>query len=250
MSSYLVWAFLVSIVFFGGFIGSMMSGGSILVFLILTFLSIPVKTAIGTLKFAITVLGLFSAVTFLRGGAVKVRLAPSLMLSSLVGAILGSQIILSLANEVVNVTVILLICLGTVFSLKLERSRNLDTGGTKPKRMLLVLAGFLLGIYIGTLGIASALITISMLISLFHLKIIEANGTSKMIIFANNLVACMIYAINNNVNFLLGTMIAVPIAIGSWAGAKTALKMESSMLRMVFIGISVLTIVKLLSEII
>lgn len=250
MSSYLVWAFLVFIIFFGGFIGSMMSGGSILVFVILTFLNVPVKTAIGTLKFAITVLGLFSAVTFLRGGAVKVRLTPSLMLSSLAGAVIGSQIILSLASEIVDVTVILLICLGIVFSLKFETSQNLETAGTKPNRILPVLAGFLLGIYIGTLGIASALITISMLIGLFHLKMIEANGTSKMMIFANNLVACIIYAINNNVDFLLGTIIAIPIAIGSWAGARTALKMESSMLRMVFIGISILTIVKLLTEII
>ncbi|HID90783.1 TPA: sulfite exporter TauE/SafE family protein [Candidatus Bathyarchaeota archaeon] len=249
-SSYPIWAFLILIVFLGGFIGSMISGGSVLVFAILAFLNVPVKTAIGTLKFAIMVLCLFSAVTFLRGGAVNVKLVPPLMLSSLAGALLGTQIILSLPNEIVNAIVILLICLGTASSLRLETPKNPESASAKPGRILPVLTGLLLGINIGMLGIASALITISVLISLFRLRMIEANGTSKMIIFANNLVACVAYAINNNVDLLLGVLIAIPIAIGSWAGAKTALKMKGPTLRMVFVGISLLTIVKLLSEII
>lgn len=250
MDSYYIWTALTALIFLGGFIGSMMSGGSIVVFTILAFLNTPVKTAIGTLKLAITILGLFSAITFLKGGAVNFKLTPPLTLSSVLGSILGAQIIISLPSEVVNIIVVLLICLGTFFSLRNEQSKSLEKSKTKPKRFLPVLAGFLLGMYIGTLGIASAIITISALISLFRLGMIEANGTSKMIIFANNLVACSIYALNSKVDLFLGTVVAVPIAIGSWAGAKAALKMESSKLRAIFLGTAALTIMKLLSEMI
>lgn len=250
MHSLCVWIPLIALVFFGGFIGSMMSGGSILVFTVLAFLNMPVKTAIGTLKFAIAILGLFSAVTLLRGAAVSLRLTPSLTFSSVVGSILGAQIIVSLSDKVVNAIVVLLICLGTLFSLRYGASKRLEKTYAEPRGFLQVLFGFLLGIYIGTLGVASAMLAISMLINLSHLRTIEANGTSKMVIFANNLVACVVYVIGSNVDFLLGSLIAIPIAVGSWAGAKIALKMESSKLRIVFLGIAIFAIAKLLSEVI
>lgn len=245
---YYLWIPLVAVVFFGGFIGSMMSGGSILVFTILTFLDMPIKTAIGTLKFTITILALFSAATFLKGGAVNLKLTPSLAISSILGSILGAHLIISMTSNIVNITVILLICLGTIISLTFDKLKK--EVKVRNKQTLPIFSGFLLGSYIGMLGIASAIITISMLIILFRLDILQANGTSKMIIFANNLVACVTYSMNNSVDFLLGTLLSIPIALGSWAGAKTALKMESFKLRIIFIATAVLTIVKLINEII
>ena len=111
-------------------------------------------------------------------------------------------------------------------------------------------SGFLLGLYIGMLGIASALVAISILMFLFRLDILRANGTAKVTIFPNNLVACVTYALNGQVDFLLGTLLSVPIAVGSWAGAKTALKLESSKLRFVYVGMALLTMAKLISEIV
>ncbi|HDD31579.1 MAG TPA: hypothetical protein ENF72_03005, partial [Thermococcus litoralis] len=50
----------------GGFIGSLMSGGSMVTFFILTLLNIPAKTAVGTLKMVIAVLTLVSSLTYLK----------------------------------------------------------------------------------------------------------------------------------------------------------------------------------------
>ena len=242
---------LVGIVLLGGFIGSMMSGGSIAIFTVLTFLNVSVKTAIGTLKLAITVLGLFSALTFLKGGAVNLELTPSIMLTSLLGSALGAQLIVSLSNQVVNVLVLLFICLGVAASSRSQKRRKTKRGTAEGNRSVLsVLSGFLLGLYIGMLGIASALVTISVLMFLFDLDILQANGTAKMIIFTNNLIASITYTLNGQVDFFLGALLSVPIALGSLLGAKTALKLESSKLRFVFILMAVLTIAKLVSEII
>lgn len=242
---------LAVLVLVGGFIGSMMSGGSIIVFTVLTFLDVPVKTAIGTLKFAITILGLFSAVTFFKGGAVNLELTPSLALTSLLGSMVGAQLIVLMTDQVANALVLLLICLGAIVSLRSEKPKEPKRGGLVGDRHVLsAVSGFLLGLYIGMLGIASALVAISILILLFRLDILRANGTAKVIIFANNLVACVTYALNGQVDFFLGALLSVPVAVGSWAGAKTALKLESSKLRFVFIGMAVLTMAKLIGEIV
>jgi uncharacterized membrane protein YfcA len=242
---------LIGIVLVGGFIGSMMSGGSIIVFTVLTFLDIQPKIAIGTLKIVITVLGLFSAFTFLKGGAVNLELTPSLTLTSLLGSALGAQLIVSLSNQIVNMLVLLLIILGVFASLRSEKKRkSKKSEAVRNRNVLPIISGLLIGLYIGMLGIASAMITISVLMFLFNLDILQANGTAKMIIFTNNLIASIIYMLNGQVDFILGALFSVPIALGSLLGAKTALKMESSKLRFVFILMAVLTIAKLVSEII
>ena len=242
---------LTLLVFLGGYIGSLMSGGSLLVFSGLTFLDMPVKVRIGTLKFLITVLALFSAITYLKGKAVNVRLAPSLVFPSIIGSFLGAKIILFLPDNVVNIVVAFLLFTGVVFTLKLESKMAPGIMGIEAKGGILpILAGMLVGVYIGMLGIASTILTISILVALFRFKLLIANGTAKMIIFANNLVACAIYGFYDSVDFFIGSLMSIPIAIGAWAGAKTALKIRSSTLKIIFIAMAAITIIKLLSEII
>ena len=242
---------LTLLVFLGGYVGSLMSGGSLLVFSGLTFLDIPLKVRIGTLKFLIMVLTLFSAITYLKGKAVNVRLVPSLAFPSIIGSLLGAKIILSLPDDVVNIVVAFLLFSGVVFTLKLESKVTPEITGMEAKGGILpILAGVLIGVYIGMLGIASTILTISVLVALFRFKLLVANGTAKMVIFANNLAACIIYGVYGSVDLFIGSLMSIPIAIGAWAGAKTALKIGSSTLKIIFIAMAAITIIKLLSEII
>ena len=240
---------LLALAFFGGFVGSMMSGGSLIVFSALAFSNVPVRTAIGTLKLAIAVLGLFSAGTYLKGGAVNVKIAPKMILSTVLGSVIGSQIVLSLPDRILRLVVTLLICLGVVSSLRFSPTRVLGKANApKPGRLLAAVGGVLLGIYIGMLGVASAILSISLLIVLFRLPLLEANGTAKTIIFINNLVACVIYSLHGNVDFSVGIPISIPVAVGAWIGAKTAMKMGGRRLRTLFVGIAAITAMKLLLE--
>jgi len=235
--------------FIGGFLGSMMSGGSLIMFMALTFLSLPVKITIGTLKFSITILGLVSAGTYIRGEAVDMKRMPSLVLFSLLGTVFGSQIVVFLSEEILRILVILLLCMGTVASLSvISKVESKEIAPREHSKLLPLLVGFALGGYIGMLGIASAILTISALVTFFHMPMIRANGTGKMIIFVNNLLACLVYLMNESVEIVLGLTILVPIAIGAWAGAKTALRMKSQHLSVVFVAMATLTIIKLLSE--
>ncbi len=240
---------LILMVFTGGFVGALMSGGSLIVFTALAFWSIPVRTMIGTLKLAITVLGLASAGTYWKGGAVDVKKAPFLVLFSLPGAVLGALIVVSFPQEPLRILVILLLCVGTVASLRISfKTQSTADAPHEQSRLLPGLVGLALGIYIGMLGIASAILTISALMALFHLPMLEANGTGKTMIFANNLTASAVYLMNGSVDLILGLIISIPIAVGAWAGARVALKMSNNILRIIFVIMAAVAIVRLISE--
>jgi uncharacterized membrane protein YfcA len=237
---------LISISLLGSFIGSILSGGSLIIFTTLALVDIPIQTAVGTLKFLITVLGLFSAGTYLREGVVDTHLAVSIVIPSLFGSFIGSQLILSLPENTLKIIVIILLSLGTVFSSRQTKKRNRTDN--LHKRLWSVFTGLLIGVYIGMLGIASTILTISLLTILFPLQIVQANGTAKMIIFANNLVASINYALHGALDFPIGILMSVPIAIGSWIGAKTAIKIGNPRLKVIYVCVTVATMIKLLTE--
>ncbi|MDK2914447.1 MAG: uncharacterized protein PWQ79_1362 [Thermococcaceae archaeon] len=175
-----------------GFIGSLMSGGSIVIFSLLTLLGIPVQSAVGTLKVAIAALTLVSALTYYRGGAVDVRSAPYLGIFSIVGALVGSYFFASIPKKTARIVVLPLLFVGIYLSIRGEPEEIPPKSGSA-SWMHVSGVGFIIGAYIGILGIASTLVVIAALRAFFGMDTLRANGTAKAIIFANDLVAALVY---------------------------------------------------------
>ena len=230
----------------GGFIGSLMSGGSMITFFILTLLNISTKTAVGTLKMVIAGLTLVSFLTYLRAGVLNLKIALPLVLSSLVGSYVGSAFLLSVPDNIANLFVMVFLIVGTYFTVK--ESQEVPTF-REGNLVLQLLVGLAIGIYIGILGIASTLVVISFLRMFFKVELLEANAIAKLIIFFNNFIAFITYARNGFVDYPIGMLLIFPVIVGSWFGAKTALKLDSKHLKEVFLGISILTLINLLRNI-
>jgi len=233
--------FIIPLALFGGFIGSLMSGGSLVVFFVLTSLGLPVKVAVGTLKMVIAGLTLVSTATYYREGVLELRRASLLTASSLLGAYLGSLLLLSVPDWLAKILVVLTLTAGLYFTLRGE------SGKERPlkDRYLEIPVGLALGLYIGILGEASTLVVISALGLFFRLDLLRANATAKLLIFATNTVAFLSYASKGAVDYSLGIMITVPVMVGSWLGAKVAVKLDPRVLRAVFFILAVLTILNL-----
>jgi len=229
----------------GGFIGSLMSGGSMVTFFILTLFDIPAKTAVGTLKMVIAALTLVSSLTYLKAGILNLRMALTMVLFSLIGSYIGSSLLLGMSEEAANFVVMLFLIMGVYFTLKEPQGEPILKG-----KLHQSIVGLAIGIYIGVLGIASTLVLISILRMFFRLELLRANAMAKVIIFFNNLIAFINYAENGNVDYSIGMLLLFPVIAGSWLGAKTALKMDPKYLKGVFVGISILTIINLLKDLI
>ncbi|MCO6040647.1 sulfite exporter TauE/SafE family protein [Thermococcus alcaliphilus] len=227
----------------GGFIGSLMSGGSLITLFILTLFNIPAKTAVGTLKMIIAALTLVSSLTYLKAGILNLKTALTIVLFSLLGSYIGSVFLLSISEEASNFVVMVFLIIGTYFTLKAPQGEPMLSG-----KLSQSIVGLAIGIYIGVLGIASTLVVISLLRMFFRVDILRANAMAKVIIFFNNFVAFINYAKNGSVDYSIGMLLMLPVIIGSWLGAKTALKMDPKYLKGVFVGISLLTLVNLLKN--
>ena len=229
----------------GGFIGSLMSGGSLITLFILTLLNIPAKTAVGTLKMIIAALTLVSSLTYFKAGILNLKTALTIVLFSLLGSYIGSVFLLSISEEAANFVVMVFLIVGTYFTLKAPQGEPMLSG-----KLSQSIVGLVIGIYIGVLGIASTLVVVSLLRMFFRVDILRANAMAKVIIFFNNFVAFINYAKNGSVDYSIGMLLMLPVIIGSWLGAKTALKMDPKYLKGVFVGISLLTLVNLLRNLV
>jgi len=104
----LTYILIVLLALAGGFLGSFMSGGSLITLFILALLNIPTTRAIGTLKLVITALTLVSSLTYFKEKAVDLRLAPTLIIFSIIGSFLGSTFLLSIASTLMIITILYL----------------------------------------------------------------------------------------------------------------------------------------------
>ena len=230
----------------GGFLGSLMSGGSLITLFILTLLNIPTTIAIGTLKLVITALTLVSSLAYFKEKAVDIKLAPVLIISSIIGSFLGSTFLLSIPEETARIVVTILLLIGVYFVIRGGRKQREPIFHSK---ILQALLGLGAGFYIGILGIASTLMIITILYLFFSLDMLKANGTAKAFIFFNNLIAFANYAYQGSIDYKIAALITPPIMVGSWLGAKTAISLGSERLKIVFVIIAIITAIRILFQV-
>ncbi|KPU62797.1 hypothetical protein EP1X_07015 [Thermococcus sp. EP1] len=230
---------------FGGFVGSLMSGGSLITLFILTLLEVPTKMAVGTLKMVIAILTLVSSIIYLKNGVLKnMRPVYILTFSSILGSYLGSFFLLAIPEKPAKIVVAGFLLIGAYFTLSGEEEKAPRLKGN----LWQAVVGLTIGFYIGVLGIASTLILISAIHLFLSLDMLEANAVAKIIIFTNNFIAFLNYASQDSVNYSFGILLAFPIIIGSWIGAKTAIKIGPKKLKVVFFITVLLTVFKILEE--
>ena len=82
------------------------------------------------------------------------------------------------------------------------------------------------------------------------MDMLRANGTAKTLIFFNNLTAAIVYGSGGQIDYSLLVPVVVPVCIGAWLGAKTAMRIGSEKLRWVYLLIGSATALKLLSELV
>ncbi len=238
----LLLAGITGLAFLGGFIGSMMSGGSLVVFFILTLLGLSVKTAVGTLKMVIAGLTLVSSLEYLRAGVLEVRFASALIASACTGALIGSSVLLTVPDKVAGLIVAVFLLMGSYFTLRGKTTEKPALSGLLSQ----ITIGLVLGFYIAILGEASTLVTITALGLFFRLDILRANATAKLLIFFTNLIAFTGYARGGSVEFTLGLLLLVPVALGSWLGARTAVRIGGRALKAIFLSLVIATFIGLL----
>ncbi len=240
--------FLLAASFFAGFIDSIAGGGG-LIQLPALLIGLPkseTAQVLGTNKLS-SIFGTSTAAALYRKQIKpdpKVLLAMGLpaLLGSAGGAMLASKIPTSSMRPMVLVLLIV-VAVYTWFKPDLGKFENLRH---LPKRRIQIaaLAGVIIGFYDGIFGPGTGSFLMLILVASLGYAFITASAIAKVVNVATNVGAIMVFGINGAVIWQIGIIMGVANISGAIIGARLAIEGGSTLVRKVFLLVTVALIVK------
>ena len=240
--------FLLAASFFAGFIDSIAGGGG-LIQLPALLIGLPksgTAEVLGTNKLS-SIFGMSTAAALYRKQIKpdpKVLLAMGLpaLLGSAGGAMLASKIPTSSMRPMVLVLLIV-VAVYTWFKPDLGKFENLRH---LPRRRIQIaaLAGVIIGFYDGIFGPGTGSFLMLILVASLGYAFITASAIAKVVNVATNVGAIMVFGINGAVIWQIGIIMGVANISGAIIGARFAIKGGSTLVRKVFLLVTVALIVK------
>ena len=240
--------FLLAASFFAGFIDSIAGGGG-LIQLPALLIGLPkseTAEVLGTNKLS-SIFGTSTAAALYRKQIKpdpKVLIAMGLpaLLGSAGGAMLASKIPTSSMRPMVLVLLIV-VAIYTWFKPDLGKFENLRH---LPRRRVQIaaLAGVIIGFYDGIFGPGTGSFLMLILVASLGYAFITASAIAKVVNVATNVGAILVFGINGAVIWQIGIIMGVANISGAVIGARLAIKGGSTLVRKVFLLVTVALIVK------
>jgi hypothetical protein len=240
--------FLLAASFFAGFIDSIAGGGG-LIQLPALLIGLPKSDTVevlGTNKLS-AVFGTTTAAALYRK---QIKPDPKILIAmglpafvgSAGGAVLASKIPTNSMRPVVLVLLII-VAIYTWFKPDLGKFENLRH---LPKRRVQIaaFAGVVIGFYDGIFGPGTGSFLMLILVASLGYAFITASAIAKVVNVATNVGAIMVFGINGAVIWQIGIILGVANISGAVIGARLAIKSGSTLVRKVFLFVTVALIVK------
>ena len=240
--------FLLAASFFAGFIDSIAGGGG-LIQLPALLIGLPkseTAEVLGTNKLS-AVFGTTTAAALYRkqikpDPKILIAMGVPAFLGSAGGAVLASKIPTSSMRPMVLVLLII-VAVYTWFKPDLGKFENLRH---LPKRRVQIaaIAGVVIGFYDGIFGPGTGSFLMLILVASLGYAFITASAIAKVVNVATNVGAIMVFGVNGAVLWQIGIILGVANISGAVIGARLAIKGGSTLVRNVFLLVTVALIVK------
>lgn len=240
--------FLLTASFFAGFIDSIAGGGG-LIQLPALLIGLPkseTAEVLGTNKLS-AVFGTTTAAALYRkqikpDPKVLIAMGVPAFIGSAGGALLASKIPTSSMRPMVLVLLIV-VAIYTWFKPDLGKFENLRH---LPKRRIQIaaIAGVVIGFYDGIFGPGTGSFLMLILVASLGYAFITASAIAKVVNVATNVGAIMVFGINGAVLWQIGVILGIANISGAVIGARLAIKGGSTLVRKVFLFVTLALIVK------
>lgn len=231
--------------FLAAFIDAVVGGGGLISIPALLAVGMPPSTALGTNKLASAFGSLTSAFRFLRSGNVDLKIVGKLFPFVFVFAIGGASIATFLPSELLKPVVIVILTIVMIYTIMKKDWGNVRTFNklTFGKAILFALLMCLIGIYDGFLGGGTGSFMLFILL-MFGFDFLGAAGNAKVLNFASNLGALLLFICLGQVDYFYGLIMAVSMICGSYVGAMFAIKKGVGYVKVLFIVVTTILILK------
>ena len=238
--------------FQGGLFG--VGGGLVMVPGMVLFLAIPQHRAHATSLAAMIFSTSAAVVPLAMDNRIDWDTAGFLVAGSMVGAYLGARLF-SRIPEVWLAGGFMVLALASAVRMLLER----DTAGAAAVGtptvdtwwlgiVGLVLVGFGAGVLGALMGVGGGIVNVPALVTLYAFEQHLAQGTSLAVIIPTAVVAAIAHSRRGQVDWRLAGLLASGGLAGGWLGARTALAIDGSVLRILFVCFLLLMVARMLAR--
>lgn len=233
------------LVFLAGFVDSVAGGGGIISLPAYVLAGLPIHSAYGTNKMANSFGTALSTWQFAKSGYVRLKPALIAAVGALTGGWIGSQIVLLLPADVLQM--MMMICLPIVAVFMLTRKNiGSDTDNiVEPKKenILSLIIGLAIGCYDGIFGPGTGTFMLLSFTAFLGYAMTTASANAKVANLASNVGALALYILNGKVIFTVAIPCMICSGLGNFIGSRLAIKNGSKFIRpMIFIVIALLLV--------
>ncbi len=221
--------------FLVGVIDSVAGGGGLISLPVYLMAGLSPRTAFGTNKIMAFTGSCVSTYRYGKEGFVDIKTGIILAVSVVVGELSGTALVYAVPEKyfelfltaVLPVAALILLVSKRTFSYEKVKNR---CEGFKDYAIL-VLLGFVTGIYSGTVAAASATIGMLLLCLFLHYDVRAANGTVKLAMTCGSFFSMPIYIYNGDVNWFLLVPAVLFNMLGNYVGSGLAVENGAKIIR-------------------
>jgi uncharacterized membrane protein YfcA len=240
--------FLVIASFFAGFIDSIAGGGG-LIQLPALLIGLPKSetvTVLGTNKFA-SVFGTTTAAALYRR---QIKPDPKALLAMAIPAFIGSMggalLASKLPTDAMRPIVLVLLIAVAIYTWRKPDLGKVEILRHTPKKhnQIAMAAGVIIGFYDGIFGPGTGSFLMLILVASLGYAFISASAIAKIVNVSTNVGAIIIFGLNGVILWKLGLLMAVSNVTGAIVGSRLAIKGGSTLVRKVFLLVTMALIIK------
>lgn len=239
------------LVFLGSFVDSIAGGGGIITLPAYMLAGLPVHTASGTNKLVAVFGSVTASYRYLKSGNVMVRIALLSALGSLLGGALGTRLALFIPEKTLEIIMMIVLPVVAVF-LSLNKSFGMEH---KPRKIEPIMQsvtafgiGLVIGCYDGMIGPGTGTFLIIAFSGILGLDLLVSGGCAKVSNMASNIASAIVWSFNGKAMYSLLIPAAICSIVGSYFGAKFAIKGGSKRIKKVMFVVLALLFAKMIYD--
>lgn len=231
--------------FIASFLNAIVGGGGLISLPALMAVGLPPSTAIATNKLANTISNGTSMLTFLRAGKVDFKQIGKILPFIFIGSVIGAYTVHLVSPSILKpLMLVMLVLVATYTVLKKDWGQNATERILSTSKKLSFLCAFAaIGFYDGFFGPGTGSFFIFILLMMGN-DFLQAAGNAKAFNFTSNLAALLMFLLLGQVNFMYGLPMGFVMIFGAILGSKFALTRGTKLMRIIFIVMTCLLIVK------
>lgn len=231
--------------FLAAFIDSVVGGGGLITIPALLFAGLNPAAAVATNKLAGTLGSFTSTLMFYRAGNLDLKSVMKFFPLSFIGSLLGAWTVHVIDPALFKPLMLVMLIAVAIYTIMKKDWGSVSTyERLTPKRLLIFAAVLtLIGFYDGFLGPGTG--SFLMFAFLFiGFDFLRAAGSAKLLNFGSNVSALILFMILGQVHYAIGLIMGISGIFGSIVGSRFAIKRGSGYVRILFIVVTTVLIVK------